>query len=277
MVLGILLVIIIVALLIFVPFLRLTLGALIRIAVVLFAIFIAMAGAAMLMNNETIYDRPGWKLRASRFMTMNYAATSEKGKGDAPCTAEGKAEEPKHEALAQAAEGRQARGKKKHQKEAAAEATPVPTAAPSPNAAEAEDENLYDELMTRNYICELDEPTPISREKLFQMAQDTIAQLRGWKVVSSDPRTGTINCLYTSRVFGFEDDIKLVVSPHADIAICSQSKIGEPGSTSPLRFLHGDFGANIGHIKEFYYTFKPRADQYCSELEKKQKPKQPEQ
>jgi|SRR5579872_83864 len=263
MALGILLIIVVVfiALLIFVRFFRSMFSGLLRFAFLIVVIFLATAGTAILMNNETIFDRPGWKQRAITFMTQNSAATSEKGAGDAQC------EIDKH-AVAPSAEAARAQAKKKKElAQAAGAAGAQPSATPTP-AGEAEDENLFDELMTRNYICEGgDTPVAIPRAKLLEMVQQTIAQLRGWKLIDSDPRTGVLNITHTSRVLGLEDDIRIAVTPHSDVEICSQSK-GEL-----LGFFPGDFGANIGHIKEFYAALKDKTDQFCTELEEKQKPK----
>jgi hypothetical protein len=262
---GIVIVLIVVVafvlLLIFVPFFRGLISLFIRLAFFFAAIFIAIAGAAMLMNNETIFERPGWKLRASRFLTVDWANTSEKGLSDAPCTADGTEARP------------QSAAPKARPKQQAAQPAPSPTATPAAGRG-GEEENVYDELVTRNYICEGDQPTAIPRDKLFQMAQDTINELQNWKLMGAEPRMGLLNCTVTSRVFGLVDDVKIVVTPKSDVAICSQSRVGEPGSTSLIRFFPGDFGANIGHIKQFYAALKPKADLFCKELEEKQKPKQ---
>lgn len=253
-------------LLVFVPFFRSIISILIRLAIFFGAVFFAVAGGAMLMNNETIFERPGWKTRAARFLTVDWANTSEKGLGEAPCTADGSAAKPRAESGA---------AKARQKKQAAAQPAASPTATPA--AGEAEEENVYDELVTRNYICEGDQPTAIPRDKLFQMAQDSVNELQGWKTVGAEPRMGLLNCTFTSRVFGFEDDIKIVVTPKSDIAICSQSKVGQPGSTSLMRFFPGDFGANMGHIKQFYAAIKPKADLYCKQLEEKQEKQKPKQ
>jgi Protein of unknown function (DUF1499) len=258
------------ALIVFVRFVRSMLSALIRFSFLIVVIFLAGAGSAVLMNNETIFDRPGWKPRAIRFLTQDSAATSEKGLGDAPCALDKKAAEAKPQAREE-----EARAKPKKKKEAVAlAAPPTPTATPTP-AAQAEEENFYDELMTRNYICEGDTPVAIGRAKLLEMVQQTIAELKGWKLINIDPRTGVLNCLYTTRVFGLEDDIRIAITPRSEVEICSQSKVGEPQSGSLLGFFHGDFGGNMGHIKEFYAALKEKTDPYCTELEEKQKPKSP--
>lgn len=253
----------------FVPFLRSMVGVLIRVAFFLFVVFVAIAGFAILRNNETIYSRPGFKSRISRFLTVNWANTSEKGLGDAPCMADKRATE-----AAAAQKPQTGAGKGRRRKQTAQAPSPTPTATPTPAAA-AEEENSYDELVTHNFVC--GEGDPIPRDKLFQMAQETVTELDGWKLMSSDPRAGILNCTYTTRIFGFQDDIKILITPKTDIELCSQSKVGEPDSTSLLRFFHGDFGANMGHIKQFYAAFQPRADQFCKQLEEKQKAKQPQQ
>ena len=271
MTLGILLIVIVVAfiaVLIFVPFVRSILSALIRTAFFLVVVFLAVFGLSMLANNETVFDRPGYKLRTMRFLTVNSAATSEKGDSDAPCMADKHAVEAKPEALP---ESHQPKNKKKKEAAGTSAAAPEPTATPTP-AEQAEDANLYDELMTRNYICEGDTPVAIPRAKLLELVQQTISELKNWKLVSTDSRTGMLNCVYTTRVLSHEDDIKIVVTLKSDVELCSQSAPNAIGA-----FFRGDFGANIGHIKEFYAALKPKTDLYCKELEEKQKPKNPNQ
>src|SRR5271168_1441422 len=156
MALATLLVIVVVflALIIFVPFFRSMLRGLIRFAFLIMVIFFAAAGTAILMNNETIFDSPGWKQRAVKFVTEDSAATSEKGYGEAPCALDQPAAE-------QRAKEEAGRAKLQKKQEAAAQAagqptaqgSPEPTATPTPSPDEI-NANLYDELMTRNYICE---------------------------------------------------------------------------------------------------------------------------
>jgi hypothetical protein len=267
-----------IALLIFVPFVRSLLSGLIRFGFLIVVLFLAIAASAILMNNETPFDRPSARQRIIRFLTEDSAATSEKGYGEAPCIFDQPAAE-------QRAKEEAARAKVKKKQEAAAAPAPAPsgqttleissqpTATPTPSPEEI-DADLYDELMTRNYICEGgDTPVAIPRARLLDMVQQTIAELKGWKLVSVDPHTGILNCVYTTQVIGSEDDIRIGVTPKSDVELCSQSKSGEPGSGSLLGFFPGDFGANIGHIKQFYAALKEKTDEYCTELEEKQKPK----
>ena len=69
MALATLLIIVVVflALIIFVPFFRSLLRGLIRLGFLIVVIFLAAAGTAILMNNETIFDTPGWKPRTVKF------------------------------------------------------------------------------------------------------------------------------------------------------------------------------------------------------------------
>src|SRR5215469_11294704 len=229
----------VILLLIFVPFLRRLVFALLRIAIAVVAAFVAVAGISMLMNNETIYEKPGAKVRIIRFMTVDNAATSEKGLGTATC---------------------------KWPDEPGASSAPVPGVAAQPESAETED--VYPELMTRSF-------PGISRQKLFDLSQQVVNSLGGWKIVKSDPHAGTLDCVYTSRILGAEDDVRITVTPKGDIELCSRSGTERKGSTSLLGVLPGDFGANVGHIKQFYETLEPKMDEVYKEEQEKENAKKP--
>ncbi len=115
----------------------------------------------------------------------------------------------------------------------------------------------------------------IPRQKLFELSQQTVNSLGGWKVVRADPRSFTLDCLYTTRIFGWQDDVRITVTPRGEIDLCSRSEIGLPGSTSWLRFFPGDLGANIGHIKQFYETLEPRMDEVYKQEQERQNAKKP--
>jgi Protein of unknown function (DUF1499) len=233
----------VILLLIFVPFLRRLVFALLRIAIAVVAAFVAVAGISMLMNNETIYEKPGAKARIIRFMTVDHAATSEKGLGTATC---------------------------KWPDEPAATSAPAaastPAAAAQPESTETED--VYPELMTRSF-------PGISRQKLFDLSQQVVNSLGGWKIVKSDPHAGTLDCVYTSRILGAEDDVRITVTPKGDIELCSRSGTERKGSTSLLGVFPGDFGANLGHIKQFYETLEPKMDEVYKEEQEKENAKKP--
>ena len=231
----------VILLLIFVPFLRRLVFALLRIAIALAAAFVAVAGISMLMNNETIYEKPGAKARIIRFMTQDHAATTEKGLGTAAC---------------------------KWPDEPAATATSAPAAGAAARSESGETEDVYPELMTRSF-------PGISRQKLFDLSQQVVNSLGGWKIVKSDPHAGTLECIYTSRILGAEDDVRITVTPKGDIELCSRSGTERPGSTSLLGVFPGDFGANIGHIKQFYETLEPKMDEVYKEEQEKENAKKP--
>ena len=228
----------VILLMIFLRFFRRLVFALVRIAIALIAAFVAIAGISMLMNNETIFEKPGAKGRIIRFMTQNRAATSEKGLGTATC---------------------------KWPDEPAATATSAPAA----RSDSAETEDVYPELMTRSF-------PGISRQKLFDLSQQIVNSLGGWKIVKSDPHAGTLECIYTSRILGAEDDVRITVTPKGDIELCARSGTERPGSTSLLGIFPGDFGANIGHIKQFYETLEPKMDQVYKEEQEKENAKKPQ-
>jgi hypothetical protein len=235
----------VILLIIFVPFLRRLVFALLRIAIAVVAAFVAVAGISMLMNNETIYEKPGAKARIIRFITVDHAATSEKGLGTATC---------------------------KWPDEPAATTAPAPASGPAPGAAaqpeSAETEDVYPELMTRSF-------PGISRQKLFDLSQQVVNSLGGWKIVKSDPHAGVLECIYTSRILGAEDDVRITVTPKGDVELCSRSGTERKGSTSLLGVFPGDFGANIGHIKQFYETLEPKMDEVYKEEQEKENAKKP--
>jgi len=225
-------------LMIFLPFFRRLVFALVRITIAAIAGFVAIAGISMLMNNETIFEKPGAKGRIIRFMTQNRAATSEKGLGTATC---------------------------KWPDEPAATATSAPAA----RSDSAETEDVYPELMTRSF-------PGISRQKLFDLSQQVVNSLGGWKIVKSDPHAGILESVYSSRILGAEDDVRITVTPKGDIELCARSGTERPGSTSLLGIFPGDFGANIGHIKQFYETLEPKMDQVYKEEQEKENAKKPQ-
>src|SRR5215469_11188763 len=237
----------VILLLIFVPFMRRLVFALLRIAIAVVAAFVAVAGISMLMNNETIYEKPGAKARIIRFMFVNHAATTEKGLGTATCKG------PDEPAAPATTPG-------------PAKSTPAPGAAAQGESGEAED--VYTELMTRSF-------PGISRQKLFDLSQQVVNSLGGWKIVKSDPHAGTLDCVYTSRILGAEDDVRITVTPKGDIELCSRSGTERKGSTSLLGVLPGDFGANVGHIKQFYETLEPKMDEVYKEEQEKENAKKP--
>src|SRR5271170_2078030 len=80
--------VVVLAAMIFIPILRRVLGLIIRLAVFFVAVAIVAAGVTMIMDNETIFERPGIGQRVERFLTMNSAAASQTGSGSVTCTME---------------------------------------------------------------------------------------------------------------------------------------------------------------------------------------------
>jgi hypothetical protein len=223
-----------VAVIIFVPAVRRTVGMVLRISITIAAIVLAIGGVAVLMNNVSVYDSPGVSARAKRFLTVDWAATSEKGLGSSQCPY-----------------GWSGSGGKSPQ---------IAGAPAQPEPSDQQDE--YPELVRHGY-------PGISRATLFELAQQTVSGLGGWKIAASDRRAFTLDCVYTTRIFQLEDDIRIAVTAKNEIDLCSRSRKGEPGSTSWLWLFPADFGANIGHIKEFYEALEPRADAVYKEQERK--------
>src|SRR5437899_9030599 len=77
--------VLVILILIFVPPIRRFVFGFLRVIIAIAAGFIAVAGISMLMNNETVYEKPGTRARLVRFLTEDTAATSENGLGTATC------------------------------------------------------------------------------------------------------------------------------------------------------------------------------------------------
>jgi len=262
--------VVVILILIFVRPIRRLVSLLLRIAIAVVAIIVAIGGVSMLMNNETIFEKPGVEARSIRFFTQSGAATSEKGLGSATCKwpdAVGAAPAVSQPApTASPSPAKRESPHKRAKEEAGSAPSPAGTASP---AASNPDDDVYPELITPSY-------PGIGQAKLFALSQQVINSLGGWKIVNSDPRSGVIDCIYTSRIFQSQDDIRITVTSRSEINLCSRSGSSRPDSTSLGRYFPGDFGANIGHIKQFTETLEPMMDEvYQKEQEKENAKKQP--
>jgi hypothetical protein len=235
------------------------LGTLCRVAVFIGAMTVIIVGSAILMNNVSLAGPPNPAVRLHRYLTMNWAATSDKGDGDAACAtlAELTARQPA------GVEHRERRHLRRTAGNSDVQPATAPTATPAAGAGGAgggEAQPGFPELVRSSY-------PGIPPARLMEVAASTVSGLPGWQIVNSDPKTLTINATYRTRLLGFIDDVRIVVTPRSEVDLCSRSRIGEPGSQSPLSALHGDFGANIGHIKEFYLAMAPAADEAYRQVE----------
>jgi Protein of unknown function (DUF1499) len=242
------------------------LGTLARVVVFIGAMVVIVAGTAILMNNVSLAGPPNAAVRLQRFLTVNWAATSDKGNGSAACAdpAELAARQPagvtprrRHSLRRTAAHIPAAR------MAAAPVATPSAGVAAGTDGTGGQSQPGFPELVRNSY-------PGIPPMRLMQLVASTVSGLPGWQIVSSDPNTLTINAAYHTRLLGFQDDVRIVVTPRSEVNLCSRSRIGEPDSESPLSIFHGDFGANVGHIKEFYLALAPAADQAYRQLELEQ-------
>jgi hypothetical protein len=235
------------------------LGTLCRVAVFIGAMAVIIGGTAILMNNVSLAGPPNPAVRLQRYLTMNWAATSDKGDGLAACAtpAELAARQPVGVEHHERRHLRRATAKTDAQPAAVTTATPAAGAA---GAGESQAQPGFPELVRNSY-------PGIPPLRLMQVAASTVSGLLGWEIVNSDPKTLTINATYHSRMLGLIDDVRIVVTPRSEVDLCSRSRIGEPGSQSLLSAWHGDFGANIGHIKEFYLAMGPAADEAYRQVE----------
>ncbi|MGB8412854.1 MAG: DUF1499 domain-containing protein [Candidatus Binatus sp.] len=247
---------VVIAVLFFVPF---ALRLLVRLALFLIPVAIAAAGIAMIMNDETIFERPGADQRVIRFVTMNSAAASASGDGSVTCRM---GIQPN--AVATSA----APATKRHAAKQAPAKPPDSTRRLEPASTPAPPDDVFPELIRRSF-------PGIPRQKLFQLSQDTINSLGGWKIVKADSRDSTIDCIYTSRIFKFEDDVRITVQPSGEIDVCARSGLARPDATSILRYFPGDIGASVGHIKQFYEALEPKMDEVYKQAQDQQNAKKP--
>jgi hypothetical protein len=270
---------VIILILIFVRPIRRIVFLFVRIAIAIVAIVVAIGGVSMLMNNETIFEKPGAEARTIRFFTQNSAATSEKGLGSATCkwpdAAPSPVAAPAVAASAPAAPARVAspapRRKQRERIRAKAEASAAasPGAAPSPGANAANpDDDVYPELITPSY-------PGIAPAKLFALSQQVVNSLGGWKIVNADARTGVIDCIYTSRILAAQDDVRITITPKSEIELCARAGSARPDSASLMRYFPGDFGASVGHIKQFTETMDPMMDEVYKQEQEKENAKKP--
>jgi hypothetical protein len=129
-------------------------------------------------------------------------------------------------------------------------------------------DDSFPELMRRSF-------PGIPRAQLFQLSKDVVNSLGGWKIVGENPGAGTLDCIYTSRILGMEDDVKITIMQNGEIDLCSRSGTARPDSTSLWRYFPGDFGANVGHIKQFYETLEPKMDAVYEQQQEKENAKKP--
>jgi Protein of unknown function (DUF1499) len=238
-------------------YLRGPIATLCRFLVFLGSMAVIIGGTAILMNNVSLAGPPNPAVRLQRFLTADWAATSEKGYGTTACA------DPVQLAARQPAgpEHRQRRHLRRSVAHGAA-ATPTPSAVPPATSATSGGpvQQGFPELVRAAY-------PGIPPVRLMQLVASTVSALPGWQIVSSDPKTLTVNAVYHTRLLGFVDDVRIIVTSRSEVDVCSRSRVGEPGSESPFAFFHGDFGANIGHIKEFNLALAPAADQAYRQIE----------
>ena len=249
---------VVVAAMIFIPILRRLLGLIIRLVVFFIGVGIAAAGITMILNNETIFERPGFEARVKRFLTMNSAAASQSGDGSVTCVME-KPPGPPPAAAAGASHKhikKEATGEIQETRNDLSKAEPAPL------------EDVYPELIRRGF-------PGIPRQKLFQLSTDTVNSFGGWRIVKSNPGNYTLDCVYTSRIFKLEDDVRISIEPSGDVEVCSRSGMARPDQNSMLRYFPGDLGSNVGHIKEFYEALEPKMDEVYKEEQDKQNAKKP--
>jgi uncharacterized protein (DUF1499 family) len=85
----------------------------------------------------------------------------------------------------------------------------------------------------------------VAPDVAFTRARAAAQSMPSWTITESDPATGMIEAVATTRVFGFLDDIAISVRPEPDgkasrIDVRSKSRVGK-----------GDQGANAKRIRDY--------------------------
>src|SRR5260221_8279521 len=141
---------VVIALLIFVRTLRRIFFALLRVVIFVFGVAAAIAGVAIMMNNETPFEKPGAKQRMIRFLTVNSAAASKDGHGSVTCGAG-----PNGELKAEAAPTPAPISKEEQQVTkmiaAAKQGATSPPATPTPIVTPEPESDIYPELIRRSF------------------------------------------------------------------------------------------------------------------------------
>jgi len=136
--------------------------------------------------------------------------------------------------------------------------TSAPAPPPAPPAI-APTANSYPELVRHAY-------PGIAPERLLQVAAFTVSGLPAWQIVTTDSKTLTLVAIHKGHLLSPDDEIKITVTPRSEIDLCSRSRMDE-SAPFQLGVFHGDFGSNIGHIKEFYAALPPAIDEAYRERE----------
>jgi hypothetical protein len=217
-----------------------------------------LIGTAILSNDVGLSGPPGGAARLKRFLTVNQAATSEHGDGAAVCT-----DSDQFVARQSITAVRRAGHRTRHAivrvkaENFRNDTAPAPSLARSESAAIA---NAYPELVRRAF-------PGLAPERLLQVAASTVSGLPGWQIVNTDPKTLTLRSIHKGHFLGLDDEIRIFVSARSEIDLCSRTLPDQSGSLLQVGIFHGDFGSNIGHIKEFYAALGPALDEAYRERE----------
>ena len=94
---------------------------------------------------------------------------------------------------------------------------------------------------------------PLDPDQAFKEASTLAAEMHGWRITYSDPKTRSIEGVATTQLFRFNDDFVIQVRPAPNgngslVEMRSKSRDGE-----------GDVGANYKRIQSFFSTLSAAA------------------
>jgi len=82
----------------------------------------------------------------------------------------------------------------------------------------------------------------VAPQRAFALAEDE-ARARGWELVQVAPQRGRIEAVATSRLFGFKDDVLILIEPHRDGAVVQMRSASRVGRS--------DLGQNARRISSY--------------------------
>jgi uncharacterized protein (DUF1499 family) len=90
---------------------------------------------------------------------------------------------------------------------------------------------------------------PVAPPEALERARRLAESQPTWRVTHTDPETGTVEAVATSKLFHFQDDIVIRVRPEAEggslVDMRSKSRDGQ-----------GDFGVNAARIRQFMVALR---------------------
>jgi uncharacterized protein (DUF1499 family) len=113
------------------------------------------------------------------------------------------------------------------------------------------DKAQYTDAQQRGYGTIAPLRLPLDPDQAFKQVSIVAAEMPGWTITYTDPKTRSIEGVATTALFHFHDDFVIQVRPASSASLVemrSKSRVGK-----------GDVGANYKRIKSFFATLSSAA------------------